>query len=198
MLSVGIFWNLWTEFLHRMKWRRENMETVRKYVGVDSLMKVMRLSEKFRNRKLEVIILPIEEYQEGFIRAVDIDRALQSLVGEINPIYGYVFRRVERGTVKKLSLKYIQHRYRRLFRNNAIGFLVLTGKSMEEWLKIKGFKAWWGSLEWLVNPIFSCLYGVLHVCLNNLQFLFVQQIDFSSKKTYNWMKKNDIGQREII
>ena len=62
MLSVGIFWNLWTEFLHRMKWRRENMETVRKYVGVDSLMKVMRLSEKFRNRKLEVIILPIEEY----------------------------------------------------------------------------------------------------------------------------------------
>ena len=26
---------------------------------------------------------------------------------------------------------------------------------------------------------------------------FVQQIDFSSKKTYNWMKKNDIGRREI-
>ena len=26
----------------------------------------------------------------------------------------------------------------------------------------------------------------------------VQQIDFSSKKTYNWMKKNDIGRREII
>ena len=29
--------------------------------------------------------------------------------------------------------------HRRLFRNNAIGFLVLTGKSIEEWLKIKGF-----------------------------------------------------------
>ncbi len=29
--------------------------------------------------------------------------------------------------------------YRRQFRNNAIGFLVLAGKSIEEWLKIKGF-----------------------------------------------------------
>ena len=25
---------------------------------------------------------------------------------------------------------------------------------MEEWLRIKGFKAWWGSSEWLVNPAF--------------------------------------------
>ena len=29
--------------------------------------------------------------------------------------------------------------HRRLFRNNAIGFLALLGESMEEWLKIKGF-----------------------------------------------------------
>ena len=29
--------------------------------------------------------------------------------------------------------------HRRQFRNNAIGFLVLAGKSIEEWLKIKGF-----------------------------------------------------------
>ncbi len=29
--------------------------------------------------------------------------------------------------------------HRRLFPNNAIGFLVLTGESIEEWLKIKGF-----------------------------------------------------------
>ncbi len=25
---------------------------------------------------------------------------------------------------------------------------------MEEWLKIKVFKAWWGSSKWLVNPRF--------------------------------------------
>lgn len=33
MLSVGMFWNLWTEFLHRMKWQRENMEAIRKYIN---------------------------------------------------------------------------------------------------------------------------------------------------------------------
>ena len=28
---------------------------------------------------------------------------------------------------------------------DAIGIWVLAGESMEEWLKIEGFKAWWGS-----------------------------------------------------
>ena len=27
---------------------------------------------------------------------------------------------------------------------------------MEEWLKIKVFKAWWGSSRWVVGPAFSC------------------------------------------
>jgi len=27
---------------------------------------------------------------------------------------------------------------------------------MEEWLKIKVFKAWWGSSRWVVDPYFSC------------------------------------------
>jgi len=36
--------------------------------------------------------------------------------------------------------------------------LVLADKSIEEWIKIKGFKAWWGSLEWLVNPALSCFW----------------------------------------
>ena len=46
------------------------MEAVQKYIGVDSLMKVMRLSKKFRNRKLEMIIFPIEEHEEGFIFSI--------------------------------------------------------------------------------------------------------------------------------
>ena len=44
--------------------------------------------------------------------------------------------------------------HRRLFQNNAIGFFELSGKSIEEWLKIKVFKAWWGSSQRLVNPAF--------------------------------------------
>ena len=44
--------------------------------------------------------------------------------------------------------------HRRLFRNNAIGILALAGESIEEWLKIKGFWAWWGSSRWVVNPAF--------------------------------------------
>jgi hypothetical protein len=35
-----------------------------------------------------------------------------------------------------------------------MGFWVLAGKSIEEWLKIKGFKAWWGSSRWVVSPYF--------------------------------------------
>jgi len=35
--------------------------------------------------------------------------------------------------------------------------LVLTGKSIEEWLKIKGFKAWWGSSRCVVDPYF-CVF----------------------------------------
>lgn len=51
-------------------------EAVQKYIDADSLMKVMGLSKEFRNRKLEMIILPIEEHEEGFKRAADIDHAL--------------------------------------------------------------------------------------------------------------------------
>ncbi len=37
---------------------------------------------------------------------------------------------------------------------NYIQQWVLAGESIEEWLKIKGFKAWWGSSRWVVAPIF--------------------------------------------
>ena len=60
------------------------MEVVRKYIDADSLMTVMKLPEKFRNRKLEVIILPAEEQEKTSRKAVEIDQALQSLIGSIS------------------------------------------------------------------------------------------------------------------
>lgn len=59
------------------------MEVVRKYMDADSLMTVMKLPEKFKNRKLEVIVLPAEEQENIPKKATDIEQALQSLVGAI-------------------------------------------------------------------------------------------------------------------
>lgn len=59
------------------------MEVVRKYIDADSLMTIMELPEKFRNCKLEVIILPAEEQKMVSKKTADIDKALQSLVGAI-------------------------------------------------------------------------------------------------------------------
>ena len=59
------------------------MEVVRKYIDADSLMKVMKLPEKFRNRKLEVIILPAEEQEKPSKKATEIDQAIESLIGSI-------------------------------------------------------------------------------------------------------------------
>ena len=36
------------------------MEVLRKYIDADSLMSVMKLPETFKNRRLEVIILPAD------------------------------------------------------------------------------------------------------------------------------------------
>ena len=59
------------------------MEAIRKYIDADSLMTVMRLPEQFRNRKLEVLIIPADEPEKSSKKAADIDRALQSLIGAI-------------------------------------------------------------------------------------------------------------------
>lgn len=59
------------------------MEVVRKYIDADSLMTVMKLPEKFRNRKLEVIILPVEDREGVSKKKTDIEQALQSLAGAI-------------------------------------------------------------------------------------------------------------------
>lgn len=59
------------------------MEVVRKYIDADNLMAIMRLPENFKNRKLEVIILPAEEQDKPLKSAVDIDQAIKSLTGAI-------------------------------------------------------------------------------------------------------------------
>ena len=59
------------------------MEVVRKYIDADNLMAIMRLPENFKNRKLEVIILPAEEQEKPLKRAADIDQAIKSLTGAI-------------------------------------------------------------------------------------------------------------------
>lgn len=61
------------------------MEVVRKYVDASSLLPIMSLPENFRNRKLEVIVLPAEETQT-MKRNVDIKGMVESLVGAIPPI----------------------------------------------------------------------------------------------------------------
>lgn len=46
-------------------------------------MAIMTLPETFKNRKLEVIVFPAEEHEKSSKKAVDIEHALQSLVGAI-------------------------------------------------------------------------------------------------------------------
>ncbi len=60
---------------------------------------------------------------------------------------GDKFMRFFPGVMTESSCSRQRSSLRRLFKNNAIGIWVLAGESIEEWLKIKGFKAWWGSLE---------------------------------------------------
>lgn len=59
------------------------MEVVRKYIDANSLMTIMTLPENFRNRKLEVIVLPTEEQVETSKNVSDIESAIQSLVGAV-------------------------------------------------------------------------------------------------------------------
>ena len=59
------------------------MEVLRKYIDADSLMTVMHLPEAFKNRKLEVIILPAEEEQKVSKKTADIEQAIQGLIGAV-------------------------------------------------------------------------------------------------------------------
>ena len=59
------------------------MEVVRKVVDSNSLMSFMNLPKTFRNRKLEVIVLPVEENSEEVKKTADVSTVVQSLIGII-------------------------------------------------------------------------------------------------------------------
>ena len=56
------------------------MEAIRKYIDASSLMAVMALPETFKNRKLEVLVFPMEEQES---EKTDIESVVQSLIGAI-------------------------------------------------------------------------------------------------------------------
>lgn len=58
------------------------MEVIRKLIDANSLMSIMALPEAFRNRKLEIIVLPAEE-ESRTQRKTDVPDIVQSLVGAI-------------------------------------------------------------------------------------------------------------------
>lgn len=63
------------------------MEFVRKIVDASSLMNIIQLPDTLRNRKLEIIVLPVEEAQDELssknIDESDISDITQSLIGSI-------------------------------------------------------------------------------------------------------------------
>ena len=58
------------------------MEVIRKFIDANSLMSIMALPEAFRNRKLEIIVLPTDEETTTRQKA-DVPSIDQSLVGAI-------------------------------------------------------------------------------------------------------------------
>ena len=58
------------------------MEVIRKFIDANSLMSIMTLPEAFRNRKLEVIVLPTDE-ETVTQQKTDVPTIVQSLVGAI-------------------------------------------------------------------------------------------------------------------
>jgi len=58
------------------------MEVIRKFIDGNSLMSIMALPEAFRNRKLEIIVLPTDE-EVATQRKADVTGIVQSLVGAI-------------------------------------------------------------------------------------------------------------------
>jgi len=58
------------------------VEVIRKFVDAERLMSIMTLPEAFKNRKLEVIVLPADE-QIPAGQTKDIQSVVQSLIGAI-------------------------------------------------------------------------------------------------------------------
>ena len=58
------------------------MEVIRKFIDANALMSIMALPEAFRNRKLEIIVLPTDE-DTPVQQKTDVEDVVQSLVGAI-------------------------------------------------------------------------------------------------------------------
>ncbi|MBD5160746.1 MAG: hypothetical protein HDT14_01720 [Oscillibacter sp.] len=58
------------------------MEVIRKFIDANALMSIMALPEAFRNRKLEIIVLPTDE-DTPVQQKADVEDVVQSLVGAI-------------------------------------------------------------------------------------------------------------------
>lgn len=77
------------------------MEFVRKIVDASSLMKIMQLPDTLMNRKLEIIVLPVEENQKGALQeSMAVSDITQSLIGSI-PISDITIEQMKEERLKK-------------------------------------------------------------------------------------------------
>lgn len=80
------------------------MEFVRKIVDASSLMQIMQLPDTLMNRKLEIIVLPVEENQKGVLQegmaVFDLSDITKSLIGSI-PISDITIEQIKEERLKK-------------------------------------------------------------------------------------------------
>ena len=60
------------------------MEVVRQYIDAENLMSIMPLPQSFHNRRLEIIVLQVEEPQANQ-PPVNVQEIVESLIGSIPP-----------------------------------------------------------------------------------------------------------------
>ena len=84
--------------------RRRHMEFVRKIVDASSLMKIIQLPDTFMNRKLEIIVFPIDDNQKGTLQegmAVSgLSDITQSFIGSI-PASDITIEQIKEERLKK-------------------------------------------------------------------------------------------------
>ena len=80
------------------------MEFVRKIVDASSLMKIMQMPDTLMNRKLEIIVLLVDDNQKGSIQeskdVSDFSEITQSLMGSI-PISDITIERIKEERLRK-------------------------------------------------------------------------------------------------
>lgn len=60
------------------------MEVVRKFIDASRLMSIISLPDTLKNRKLEIIVLPVEEHEESIKKDSQIESIVDSLTGIIS------------------------------------------------------------------------------------------------------------------